>query len=156
VRRARVRNAGLSQDAARGELVVRVNERARPVEHPDAGALKARELPESRLDAVEVLRDVEPSNCNVSAFEGSDRLRGRENVEAGPASRQRGVRRCSPVGDERGEHLALSVGSDARFLLAAYHLFTGRFQLGDQRSDAIRDLVAELSYLAERTSRRIR
>src|SRR4029453_12805621 len=69
VGRARVGHAGRFQAARRGELVVGGNEGLRPVQHPDAGSLQTRKLPEAVLDPVERCGDVEPADRYISLRE---------------------------------------------------------------------------------------
>jgi hypothetical protein len=64
-----MRHAGCGERAAGRELVVRRDERSRPVEDSDAGALEPCELLEPDLDPVEVLRDVEARDRDVASLE---------------------------------------------------------------------------------------
>ena len=147
----RGRHARLGQRAAGRQLVVRRDERAGAVEDLDAGALEPRQLPESDLDPVELLRDVEPADRHVASGQRPQALHGRQHAQAWSTACQRDVRWRPPVGDDRGEHLVLSVGSGAGFLRAGYHIFTGGSQLVHQPHD----LVSDRPHLFRRPSGRI-
>src|ERR671911_3001143 len=151
-----MRHDGRGESAARCQLVVRRDECAWAVEHSDARSLETGELPEADFDSDEMSGHIEPPNRDIPALERPQGFSRSEDPEARPAARQRNVARCPAMGDDRGEHLALSVGSGTRFLQAANHLFTGSIQLRDQAPHAYGDLVADRPDLVERTSGRIR
>src|SRR5918995_5208234 len=151
-----MRHDGRGESSARRQLVVRSDECAWAVEHSDARSLETGELPEADFDSIEVSGHVQPPNRDVPALERQQRFGRSEDPEARPAARRRYVARCPAMSDDRGEHLALSVRSDARFLRRANHLFTGSIQLRDEAAHADGDLVADRANLLERASGWIR
>ena len=88
MRGTRVRDTRVAEGPARGELVVRGHECAGPVQHPDAGALESRQLPEAGLDPVQPLGDIEAADGNVSFAE-------RAAADAGSRMRRPGRARVS-------------------------------------------------------------
>jgi hypothetical protein len=65
--RSRMRDPGQTEDARRGKLVVRGEQRPRAVHDLHALPLEPREAPEPGLDPIERRQDVEPCDRNISA-----------------------------------------------------------------------------------------
>jgi hypothetical protein len=101
-----VRDGGVGERAAGGELVVRRDQRPRAVEDADARSLETCELPEAGLDSVEIGRDVQSPERDVASLELLQRLSRGEDAGAGPPASKGDVGRCFSVGNERGEHVA--------------------------------------------------
>jgi hypothetical protein len=99
--------AGAAQAPRREELVVGGEERGRRVQHLNARVQEPLEWPESLLDPVEVLANIEARKRYVTVFEGQQRLTWREKLDrfAVPAARREGeIRVAWPVGNDRYTH----------------------------------------------------
>ena len=98
------------------QLVVRGEQRRRPVEDTHALRLELVDDPEPFLDAVELGRDVEPVESDVSGAQVQQRIARREEMRVAPVPAARGeveVRVAGPVGDH-GELHAVSVRDAVR------------------------------------------
>src|SRR5581483_7994716 len=103
-----MRQPGEAECARRQELVVCGDERARTVEHFDAGLGETPELDGTALHPVELAADVEPPQRDVSRLEDSERVawgqHGCGDAEGLGGGGESQVRLAAPMGDDREPH----------------------------------------------------